>query len=81
MVFVFNTGVVNVVPVNTALPPLAFVYQFMVAFPSVLLAVKVALIPGQTEAPCALICGTGFTTMLTGVRAADTHPPAFAASA
>ncbi len=45
----FNTGVVNVVPVNNGVPPVAAAYQLIITLALLLLAVNVALEPGQTD--------------------------------
>ena len=64
---------------NTS-PPVAEEYHVMVAVASVLVAVKVAELPGQIEAPVVVAAGAGLMVTTTGVRV-DAQPVLLVASA
>ena len=74
MVFAVNTGVVKLLPVAKAVPPVAAAYQVMVALGSVLVAVIVVTLLVQIvvpPVPAIGAVGSGDTVTVTGVRVAD----------
>ena len=74
MVFAVNTGVVKLLPVAKAVPPVAAAYQVMVALGSVLVAVIVVTLLVQIvvpPVPAIGAVGSGDIVTVTGVRVAD----------
>ncbi len=83
MVVALNTGVVKLLPVDRAVPPVASAYHLMVAFGSLLVAVMVVEVLGHRAEPGALTVGAlgaGDTVTVAAVRDVDAQPLVLTAS-
>lgn len=73
MMLLFNAGVVNGFPVNTAVPPVAAVNHAKVT-PDGAVALSVAVCPAQMVVPLAVGAAGGVTTVTVAGTRAEGHP-------
>jgi hypothetical protein len=83
VVLTVKAGVVKLLPVAMAVPPVAAVYQLIIVFGSLLVAVIVVVLPAHTDVPVVPAtgaAGVGDTVTFTAVLAAEGQPPLLIAS-